>query len=93
MSDLDTMWDRLTQHQPIADERGYGKEWRRMCEERTPESATDAGEEAWSAGAAYAAGAAWAAAMGIRAKKAGAAWATIAIMHIAEAEELKNYEF
>ena len=32
---LDQMWDRLAQHQPFADERGYGKAWARMCEERT----------------------------------------------------------
>lgn len=36
---LDEMWVRLAQHQPYADQRGYGPEWARMCRERTPEAA------------------------------------------------------
>jgi hypothetical protein len=93
MSDIAEMWAALEAHQSRADERGYGREWRRMCQERTPEAAMEAGEEAWSAEAESAAAkAAWAAEAGIRAK-AGAAWATVAIMYIAEAKELKNYEF
>jgi len=39
MTDLDEMWAALEAHQPIADARGYGLEWREMCEQRTPEAA------------------------------------------------------
>jgi len=35
---LDEMWERLVQHQPYANQRGYGPEWARMCEERTQEA-------------------------------------------------------
>jgi hypothetical protein len=31
---IDDMWDRLAQHQPFADARGYGEAWARMCEAR-----------------------------------------------------------
>lgn len=65
---IDQMWERLTAHQPYADARGYGPEWARMCEERTPEAAMAAGyaaaneaeEGAWALPAAWAAWAAWA---------------------------------
>ena len=69
---LDEMWERLVQHQPYADQKGYGPEWARMCEERTPEAAwalptritrpaADAAEAAWAAWARAALGAAgWA---------------------------------
>ena len=43
MTTLDQMWTRLAQHQPFADERGYGPAWKRMCEERTEEAALAAG--------------------------------------------------
>jgi len=39
MSDLDEMWERFEEYQPTADRRGYGAEWRRMCQERTPRAA------------------------------------------------------
>ena len=64
MTTLDQMWERLAQHQPKADELGYGKAWKRMCEERTEDAADRASEAAadaaWRAGksradAAYAA--------------------------------------
>ena len=32
---LEEMWTRLAQHQPFADERGYGEAWAKMCAERT----------------------------------------------------------
>jgi hypothetical protein len=64
---LDEMWERLAQHQPYADERGYGPEWARMCEERTQESMSAAAigtaVAAWAAKAA--ARAAWAAAKAV----------------------------
>jgi hypothetical protein len=41
---IEQMWERLAQHQPFADERGYGEAWRRMCEERTEEAAWTATE-------------------------------------------------
>jgi hypothetical protein len=43
---LDEMWQRLAQHQPYADERGYGEAWAKMCRERTPEAALDAARAA-----------------------------------------------
>ncbi len=36
---IDQMWERLAQHQPYADQRGYGEAWARMCEERTADAA------------------------------------------------------
>ena len=37
---LDWMWGTVLPYaQPVADEYGFGEEWRRMCEERTGESA------------------------------------------------------
>lgn len=58
---LDWMWITvLPQLQPIADENGFGKEWRTMCSERT-EKAADAARAAARA-AVYAADAANAAA-------------------------------
>ena len=32
---LEEMWQRLAQHQPYADQRGYGPAWAAMCEQRT----------------------------------------------------------
>ena len=43
---IDQMWERLAQHQPYADARGYGPEWARMCAERTPDAAWTAEAEA-----------------------------------------------
>jgi hypothetical protein len=31
-------WERLAQDQVCADKRGFGSEWKRMCEERTQEA-------------------------------------------------------
>jgi len=33
------MWERLVQHQPYADQKGYGEMWANMCAERTQEVA------------------------------------------------------
>jgi len=41
-TDLAKMWAHLAAHQPIADQRGYGKAWIEMCEQRTPKVAKDA---------------------------------------------------
>jgi hypothetical protein len=46
MSTLDEMWSRLETHQPIADARGYGEAWRKMCEERTEWEAAAAAKAA-----------------------------------------------
>jgi len=43
---LEEMWQRLAQHQPYADKRGYGPEWARMCEERTEAAVLAASAEA-----------------------------------------------
>ena len=57
------MWQRLAQHQPFADQRGYGAVWAVMCAKRTPETAWVARDAAMSAKAWSAADAAeWAAA-------------------------------
>ena len=78
---IDQMWERLAQHQPFADARGYGSEWARMCRERTPEAAKTAAEAAWAAAAA-----AWAEAAEARAAAAEARAAAEAVEWIEEAE-------
>ena len=86
MTTIDQMWTRLAQHQPFADERGYGKEWRTMCEERLPEAADEAADEveavsyaAWAAARA----AAWAAEEDAENVQN---WAELAIEYINKAE-------
>ena len=61
---LDWMWGTvLPTLQPLADEEGFGAEWKRMTEERTAEAAAAAADAAADAAAAWAAeAAAWAAA-------------------------------
>ncbi len=39
---LGWMWDALALIQPVADERGFGAEWRKMCEQRAALAAADA---------------------------------------------------
>jgi hypothetical protein len=39
---LDEMWERLVQHQPYANQKGYGEIWANMCAERTQEAAASA---------------------------------------------------
>jgi hypothetical protein len=86
------MWERLAQHQSYADKRGYGPEWARMCEERTPEAAdaaqraaANAAEERAAAAAAWAMHSADAANSAAAADAADVAWA--AAMWAADAEE------
>jgi hypothetical protein len=91
MTDLNAMWTRLAEHQPFADQRGYGAEWREMCAERTPDAADAA---AWvaqrcaSGDAADAASTAWAAMLTANASAAWAAeaWAAEAIESINKSE-------
>jgi len=80
---LDDMWDRLAQHQPYADQRGYGPEWAKMCAERTSSAAraawaaaSEAEAAAAARAAARAAAAAWAARAAARAAWAADAWAS-----------------
>jgi len=78
MTDLDEMWALLEAHQSFADAGGYGKAWKIMCEQRTPDAAWDA---AW---AAYAAEAAADAAYAVEAAAAAADAAAV--------EYIKRYE-
>jgi hypothetical protein len=57
MTDLSAMWSALASHQFIADKKGYGKEWAKMCKKRTVEAANaaDAAAEAAGSRASYAA--------------------------------------
>ena len=72
---IDQMWERLAQHQPFADQRGYGEAWARMCEEKTPEAAWAAEAAALAADAdADAAWAAAAVAAAVRAAKTAVEW-------------------
>ena len=73
---LDEMWDRLAQHQPIADVRGYGPAWAVMCAERTQDAAWAATRAAVQAAEAEAAWAAW-----------DAAWAAVHWIERAEEQE------
>jgi hypothetical protein len=45
---LAEMWRELSEYQPQADRDGHGESWKRMCEERTEETANAA---AWARGA------------------------------------------
>jgi len=77
MSDLNEMWERLAEHQPYADRRGYGDAWKTMCEQRTEEAAEAARAAAFLVASSpiEAAGGAWAAgAAAAEAKAAVAAW-------------------
>lgn len=42
MTDLTQMWEALASHQPVANEKGYGKAWAKMCKKRTVEAANAA---------------------------------------------------
>jgi hypothetical protein len=55
MSTLDEMWKRLEAHQSFADQRGYGKQWKQMCEQRAAEVADAADAVAAAAAASWAA--------------------------------------
>ena len=52
MNNLNAMWQALEKHQPIADQLGYGQEWKHMCVERTVDAcrtASDAADAALAA--------------------------------------------
>lgn len=85
---LDEMWNRLAQHQPYANQRGYGEAWERMCKARTPDAAAAVEWAAAEAGeaAARAADAAWVAARAAEAVEAAWADAEAAIKWIEKAE-------
>jgi len=85
MNTFDEMWKRLKAHQPRADKRGYGKEWKRMCTERTPQAAEAASDAAWAAGDAAAWAASWTAMV---TANASTTWPN-AIKNINKAEEPK----
>lgn len=79
MTGLTDMWAALEAHQHIADRSGYGKEWARMCNERTYHCANAAARAAYAAAADAAAyAAAYAAADAARAARAAAAYAHVA---------------
>jgi hypothetical protein len=78
MSDLNEMWARLEEYQPIADKRGYGNQWKQMCEKRTPEAAEKA-EKAAEWCAACASDEAWAARAEAARAEAEAAEAEVAM--------------
>jgi hypothetical protein len=82
---IDQMWEQLAQHQPVADELGYGSEWRRMCKERT-ENAADVAADAAADADACAAAAAWAAAVVLDNAAEAEYWAEHAIELITKAE-------
>ena len=79
---MEWMWDALSLVQPIADEDGFGNEWRTMCTERTAEAA----ENAASAAAKAADAAAYAAASAANAAKRAANAANAANMAAAAAD-------
>ena len=90
---LAEMWRELSEYQPQADADGHGESWRRMCEERTLETARAAGAEAHEAArmpgrkrAAWALEAAYAAANQIA---EGCAEAEAAIAAIRKAKEVQ----
>ena len=70
---MDWMWETvLPDLQSVADQGGFGAEWRTMCVEKSPKAARAAARAAWDAG--DAAKAAWAARDAARAA-GDAAWA------------------
>ena len=83
---LAEMWRELSEHQEQADKDGHGESWRRMCEERTGESAWEAMREARAALRAAPCDAATHAA---RALANATAWAVEAIAAIREDTEAK----
>ena len=71
---MEWMWRALSLVQPIADEDGFGNEWRTMCTKRTPEAAENAAAKAADA-VAKAAKAAKRAAIAANRAAIAAAWA------------------
>lgn len=90
MTDLNKMWSALASHQPLADKKGYGKAWAKMCNDRTDAVAWDAAIAAWAdADAAAAAYAAFAAADFY---KRVAAFVTDAVQRIEKANKEASHE-
>lgn len=83
---INDMWNRLAQHQPYADERGYGPAWAKMCAERTSDAASKAEEAAAMSAWAAAADAAWAAEQAAEAAEEAARAAKTAVQLIEDAE-------
>ncbi len=48
MTAADEMWRRRVEHQPFADEHGYGADWMIMCKTRKPKAVTEAAWAAWA---------------------------------------------
>ena len=97
MTDLTKMWAALARYQSYADADGPGNSWRKMCSERTTETAAEAWAEAGTnaewASAAWAASAAYAAAWAAAAKWTTAEhWSDIAISRIERAIKDRNDE-
>lgn len=93
---MDWMWGTvLPQLQGLADEGGFGKEWRRMCEERTVEAADDAAvhaaAEAEAAAGAAAEAAGTAAVHAAAADAAGSASAAASAVQAAHAAAHTNF--
>ena len=49
MNNLTDMWQALEKHQPIADQLGYGQEWKHMCVEHTVDACRTAADAARAA--------------------------------------------
>ena len=47
---MNEIWGLIENYQPFADSRGFGKQWKRMIDERTIEAARSAEWIAWEAG-------------------------------------------
>lgn len=100
MTDLNEMWAALAQYQPYADKRGFGAEWRTMCEERTEKSARAAKEAALArlpqtvveVAVAVAAHAAEMATVVPWVKQEWAEWAEWAVSHIRDAISYEKEE-
>lgn len=86
MSDLDRMWEALTQYQPYADQDGYGQTWLVMCKQKTCRAAANA--SAYSTAAAAAACAAAETATALEA----AYWSGLAITRIETELKERNHE-
>lgn len=73
---LDQMWNRLAEHQPYADKKGYGKEWEALRMERTHNTAQAVGDYLWVNKHHYAAWAAWSAGWAMRDIAQAEMWTT-----------------
>lgn len=49
MTTADEIWQRRMEHQPFADEHGYGADWMIMCKTRKPRAVTEAVGASWAA--------------------------------------------